>query len=61
MVYCKGIGCPVRISCKRYTSGLGVTMYDGTGDTFIRKCTNLKRYVQDKTKINKDSQNILEC
>lgn len=61
MIYCKGIECPVKKTCKRYTNGLGVTMYDGTSDTFIRKCTNLRRYLQDRTKINNDSKNTLEC
>ena len=50
-VYCMGIQCPVKNQCLRYTSGIGATMYDGTLDKFVRKCTNQKKFVQDKTKI----------
>ena len=53
-VYCMGIQCPVKNQCLRYTSGIGATMYDGTLDKFVRKCTNQKMFVQDDIK-NVDS------
>ena len=52
-VFCAGIECPVKNTCMRYTKGLGVTMYEGTSDTFIRKCTNQKKYMQDVTKVTR--------
>lgn len=50
-VYCMGIQCPVKNQCLRYTSGIVATMHDGTLDKFVRKCTNQKKFVQDKAKI----------
>lgn len=51
-VYCIGMQCPVKNTCQRYTKGIDATMYDGTTDRYIRRCTNQKKYVQDKTRIN---------
>lgn len=50
-VYCMGIECPVKNQCIRYTSGIDSTVCDGTLDKFVRKCTNQKKFIQDKTKI----------
>ena len=50
-VYCMGIECPVKNQCIRYTSGIDATVCDGTLDKFVRKCTNQKKFIQDKTKI----------
>ena len=49
--YCMGIECPVKNRCIRYTRGISATMYDGTLDNFIRKCTNQKNFIQDKTNV----------
>lgn len=47
--YCMGIECPVRNSCLRYTSGIDAKINDGTLDKFVRKCTNQKKFIRDKT------------
>ena len=44
---CMGVECPTKNQCLRYTHG-------GTKRT-IRKCTNGKKFLQDKSRINKDS------
>jgi len=48
-----GVHCSIKNQCLRYTKGLGVTMYDGTNDRFVRKCTNQKMYVQDSNNVKK--------
>lgn len=50
---CLGIQCPVKKTCKRYTARL-----DGTYRESIpmSRCTNQKKYVQDKENINPDSK-----
>lgn len=41
-LYCNGIECPVRKTCRRFTE---------KGDkAHINKCTNQKKYVKDYTK-----------
>lgn len=57
-VFCKGIECPVKKTCVRYTKGLVAAMYDGTEDRYIRRCTNQKKYMQDGETINKDSKRL---
>ncbi len=52
-VYCMGFQCSIRNQCLRYNGGLCATLYDGTKDTFIRKCTNQRLYVQDSNNIVK--------
>lgn len=52
-VYCMGIQCSIRNQCLRYTEGLGATLYDGIKDTFVRKCTNQRLFVQDTNNIVK--------
>ena len=47
-LYCRGDFCPVKNTCQRYTK-------KSNGDTVIRHCTNQRKYVQDKEKINGDS------
>jgi hypothetical protein len=51
--YCMGVECSVRNQCLRYTDGIGATMYDGTLDKYIRKCTNQKRFMQDSKNVKK--------
>lgn len=51
--YCMGIQCSIRNQCLRYTDGLGATLYDGTNDIFVRKCTNQRMFVQDTKNIVK--------
>lgn len=51
--YCLGVHCPVKNTCKRHTQR--------TDDAFresdaMRKCTNQKKYVQDRERINPDSK-----
>lgn len=48
-----GIQCSIRNQCLRYTEGLGATLYDGIKDTFVRKCTNQRLFVQDTNNIVK--------
>lgn len=48
---CSGIECPVRNTCLRYTERNKVTNCIG-GYNVIRKCTNQRRYLQDKSNIN---------
>jgi len=48
-----GVECSVRNQCLRYTDGIGATMYDGTLDKYIRKCTNQKRFMQDSKNVKK--------
>lgn len=55
-VFCLGIHCSVKNTCKRYTSGLVAVVNDGTNDAYIRTCTSQKKYVQDVNKINTDSK-----
>ena len=57
-IYCMGIKCPIKTQCLRYTKGLGATMYDGTKDTYIRNCTNQKKFLQDSETINNDSKKM---
>jgi hypothetical protein len=57
-VFCMGIKCPVKNTCLRYTKGLMATMYDGTEERYIRRCTNQKKYMQDGETINKDSKRV---
>lgn len=33
-------------------------MYDGTKDTYIRHCTNQKKFLQDDKNINQDSKKV---
>ena len=53
-VYCKGIQCPVKNRCLKYTSRIGGALNTIGGYTEIRKCTNQKLYVQDKDNIVKN-------
>lgn len=46
-IYCLGVECPNKNQCLLHT-------HQTTG-TVIRKCTNRKKFVQDKEKINGDS------
>lgn len=52
-IWCMGIECPIKNRCIRYTKGLGATVYDGTLDKYIRKCTNQKRFLQDAENVKK--------
>ena len=45
--YCSGEHCPIKNSCTRYTAGLGVAMYDGTEDRFMRQCRNERMFVHN--------------
>lgn len=47
MVFCMGVECPVRNTCKRYTTHNQAPI--------IRKCSNQRRYLQDRSKVNEDS------
>ncbi len=55
-IFCKGEQCSVKNTCLRYTRGKGATMYHGSKDIFIRKCTLQKCYLQDESNINQDSK-----
>ena len=48
-----GIECPIKNRCIRYTKGLGATVYDGTKDKYMRRCTNQKMYMQDEENVLK--------
>jgi len=48
-----GVECSVRNQCLCYTDGIGATIYDGTLDKYIRKCTNQKRFMQDSKNVKK--------
>ena len=61
MVYCMGHECSVKNTCKRYTYGLGVTVFDGCDVKFLRKCTSQKKYMQDESKINEDGKRQRLC
>lgn len=45
-IYCMGIQCAVKNQCSKYIDGIGATVYDGTNDKYIRKCTNQKHYIR---------------
>lgn len=53
-----GIKCPIKTQCLRYTKGLSATMCDGTKDTYIRNCTNQKKFLQDSETVNNDSKKM---
>lgn len=52
-IFCMGVHCSIKNQCLRYTQGLGATMYDGTLDSYVRKCTNQRMFVQDLNNIVK--------
>lgn len=54
-IFCKGVECPVKKSCLRYTKYITVTQCIG-GYTVIRKCTNQHRFLQDENNINQDGK-----
>ena len=51
-IWCMGIECPIKNRCIRYTKGLGATVYDGTKDRYMRRCTNQKMYMQDEIQVS---------
>lgn len=54
-IYCRGVECPIKNTCLRYTGYNHINSCVG-GYTLMRKCTNQKRYIQDENKINTDSK-----
>lgn len=57
-IYCKGIACPVKSTCLRFTKYINCEMNCVGGYTVMRMCTNQKRYVQDVCRINTDSKRL---
>lgn len=51
-IWCMGVTCSVKNTCQRYTQR------DESTGGLMRKCTNQKKYIQDKNKINNDSKKI---
>lgn len=55
VTYCIGAECAVKNTCLRYTEGRNLIVGDGCDSaTFIRKCTQQKKYVQDIYNVNND-------
>lgn len=52
-IFCRGLACPVRNTCLRYTEGVCKSSEESY---FISKCTNQRRFLQDESAINEDSK-----